>query len=183
MKSFIAIVALAFAATTAHAGNVSVGAEYEFFNGTSGAADSNSIAVIPSYKLGPITADVKLQHTRTDVKDIFNTVEARAKYDFALSKAITASARVGYGVAFVPNGRSEFYTIEPGVAYAVTPALAVNASYRFRDAFASSVGNSNTVFVGADYAVHKKDVVGFKLFRETGDHAGNGATVEYTRSF
>lgn len=186
MKKYITTAALVCAmVTTAQAGDLSVGAEYENYNATKGGVDYNSVMVTPTYTTGPIALDLRIQHARTTGNDMFNVLEAGAKYSMAVSEKVTASLRGSYGAMFANGQQADFYTIEPGLAYAVTPALSVNGSYRFRDAFASSSNfdQTNTVFVGADYAVSKANLVSAKLFRETGDVSGNGVQVAFTHTY
>lgn len=185
-KSFIVAAALAMVVSaSAFAGNVSVGAEYENYNATKGGVDYNSVMVTPTYTTGPVVLDLRIRHARTTDRDIFNVLEAGAKYNMAVTKKLTASLRGSYGVMFANGQTADFYTIEPGVTYAVTNKVSVNGSYRFRDAFASSSSfdQTNTVFVGADYAMSKTNVVSVKAFRETSDVSGDGVQVAFAHTF
>ena len=69
------------------------------------------------------------------------------------------------------------------MAYVLTPDVSANASYRYRDVFGSGNGLSKTVFVGADYTVHKNLTLEARVFRTTGDINGTGIQLAYVRGF
>lgn len=183
IKMFIAAMMVATVAT-AQAGNVSVGAEYEYYNAEVG-SNVNSYAVIPAYKMGAFVFDTKLQHSTASGANDVNTVEARAKFNMPITSNLIASIRGSYGYSFVSSADDvDFYTVEPAVAYAITPQLSVNGSYRFRDsAFDSTVGRTDTAFVGVEYAIARVGTFGAKVFEEFNGTDGNGLQVTYNYGF
>jgi len=98
---------------------------------------------------------------------------------------ITAYARVAAGEKFIPGDKFAYYSVEPGVKYAVSPALAVKVGYRFRDAFdpTANADLTRTWKLGAEYSVSKTQAVIFGIDRARGDSDYTGANVGYLVRF
>ena len=68
----------------------------------------------------------------------------------------------------------------------LSPSLTAKVGYRFRTAAENANVNkdtTDTVRAGVTYAINKKDAVGFRFDRVTGDSRQDGYNVFYSRSF
>ena len=91
--------------------------------------------------------------------------------------------RVGTGAKYTNATHFGYYLVEPGVAYSVGPVTA-RVGFRFRDAYDETNKDlSRTYRYGVSYAVTKKDTVGIRYDRLTGDSQNHSYYVNYTRSF
>jgi len=76
-----------------------------------------------------------------------------------------------------------YYSVEPGVSYAIGPVTA-KVAYRFRDAFQeSNLDATRTTRYGVSYAVTKKDTIGARFDRQVGDSNSHSYYLNYTHSF
>lgn len=202
MKKLVALAILALTSLTSFAaGQVGIEYERQFLTGGSFAGqqakniDLNTVGVAPGLKVGNTLVDVKLANT-TSVQDVGGTkldaianYEARVKQTYALGNGLSVTARAGVGYLSFRDQSVKYYFIEPGVEYAVAPAVTVNAAYRYTNDFESKVGGSdwlghgNRITGGVDYAFTKEDAVGLKVYRQTGDTYITGVNVGYVRSF
>lgn len=202
MKKLVAIAILALTSFAAFAaGQVGIEYERQFLTGGSFAGQSakgldlNTIGVAPGLKFGNTLVDVKLANT-TSVQDVggakldsLANYEGRVKQTYDLGNGIAATARAGVGYLSFRNESVKYYFIEPGVEYAVAPAIKLNAAYRYTNDFDSKVagadwlGRGNRVTGGVDYQFTKEDAVGLKVYRQTGDTYISGVNVGYVRSF
>lgn len=202
MKKLVAIAILALTSITAFAaGQVGIEYERQFLTGGSivgqpaKGLDLNTVGIAPGLKFGNTLVDVKLANT-TSIQDVGGTkldamanYEARVKQTYALGNGLSATARAGVGYLSFRNESVKYYFVEPGVEYAVAPAITVNAAYRYTNDFESKVGGNdwlgrgNRITGGVDYAFTKEDAVGLKVYRQTGDTYITGVNVGYIRSF
>lgn len=182
MKKLI-VTAMFLAASTAFAqGFGSV--EYSSRDGVDGTADSSAIKLTVGKKVND-TWSVDLS-SRLKKEDNSNTNDTR------LEAGVTASAPVGNGFSVYTRGaigekykssdNYAYYSIEPGVKYAVTPQLTAKVGYRFRDTFTDSKADqTNTYRLGAEYALSKSYTLGLGYDRVRGDSDYNAinATVGF----
>ena len=91
--------------------------------------------------------------------------------------------RVGTGAKYNNTTHFGYYLVEPGVSYAIGPVTA-KVGFRFRDAYNETNQDlSRTYRYGLAYAVTKKDTVGVRYDRQTGDSQNHSYFINYTRSF
>ena len=96
--------------------------------------------------------------------------EVGATYETKVWDKLRASVRGSVGEKYADDTNYGYYAVEPGLAYAITDALKVKTSWRYRDAFADGhADRSNTYKVGADYDVSKNTFVTGSIGRTTGD--------------
>ena len=117
------------------------------------------------------------------------------KYDaFSLSLVRDSEARdeVGYtvdvpytfnllsvtgtvGDAVIDGSTHATYSVEPTISYTILPQLTVSGSYKYRNAFSSSVQDKDNVeTVAIRYTFLKKFGVGIQAFNETGSDKTHG---------
>jgi opacity protein-like surface antigen len=179
MKKFIALAAL-LAASTAFAGGFG-SVEYSGRDGVDGTADARATKVTMGTDINQLLkADFSLrQKTNTD-NDLSDT---------RLEAGLTATQPIG-GTGFSVYGRGAvgekfktsanytYYSVEPGIKYAVTPALSVKAGYRYRAALDSANADTTRSYrLGAEYAITKNYFVGLGYDRVRGDSDYNATNV------
>lgn len=203
MKKFLAIAALFMAFTSsAFANSVTVEATH-----VKGQADA--VAVVPSFDAYGFTVDGRLKASRSFGGLNTNDIEVRVGKAFAVTSKISATFRAGIGREYrtdsdlyqryyvlpgstikfsesVPSSFAHtFYSVEPGVSYALTPKATLKFSDRYTNAFQDHVRYSKNHELGleADYAVTKVDAVGVKYIHQHGDNNGKAVQLSYIRSF
>lgn len=202
MKKLVALAVLALTSITAFAaGQVGIEYERQFLTGGSYAGqpakglDLNTVGIAPGLKFGNTLVDVKLANT-TSLQDIAGSkldsaavYEGRIKQTYPMGNGIAITARGGVGYTSFRDNSVKYYFAEPGVEYAVVPAVTLNAAYRYTNDFNSKIGGAdwqgrgNRITGGVDYAVTKEDVIGMKVYRQLGDTDVTGVNVGYVRLF
>lgn len=111
-------------------------------------------------------------------------LEAGATYQFGLTKDIALYTRGGLGYKVTSDQDYSYYSVEPGVRYSVSDALAVRAGYRYRDAFSDSyVEKTNTVRLAAEYSIAKDQAITLGLDRSYGASDFVGYNAGYVIKF
>jgi outer membrane autotransporter protein len=86
--------------------------------------------------------------------------------------------RGAVGEKFKTASNYTYYSVEPGVKYAVTPALSVKGGYRYRAATDSANADTTRTWrAGVEYAVNKNYFVGLGYDRVRGDSNYNATNV------
>ena len=97
---------------------------------------------------------------------------------------INLYTRVAVGEKFIPGDRFSYYSVEPGVGYALSPDLTVKAGFRFRNAFDTANADlTRTWKLGAEYSVTKTQSVVMGLDKAYGDSEYTGVNVGYKVKF
>lgn len=178
MKKFLAMAAL-LAASTAFAGGFGA-VEYSSRDGVGSTADARATKVTMGTDLNQtFKADFSLrQKTDTD-NDLSDTrLEAGLTGTVPVAGGLSAYTRLGVGEKFKTATNYTYYSVEPGIKYAVTPSLSVKAGYRYRAATNSvNADTTNTWRVGAEYALTKNYFVGVGYDRVRGDSTYNATNV------
>jgi opacity protein-like surface antigen len=111
-------------------------------------------------------------------------LETGATYSYNLLPAVSLYTRGGLGYKVTSNQDYTYYSVEPGIKYALTDTLAVKAGYRFRDAFSDAyVEKTNTVRFGAEYAVAKDQALTLGIDRSYGASDFIGYNAGYMIKF
>jgi hypothetical protein len=93
--------------------------------------------------------------------------------------------RLALGEKYTNGANFAYYSIEPGVTYTLGKATA-KVGFRYRTSVQDpNVYNdtTDTVRVGLNYALTKKDAVGLRYDRVRGDSQNHSYNFSYTRSF
>ena len=129
----------------------------------------------------------QLSSTQTDNTNAVSTrLEVGGTATAPLFGAINGYTKVAVGQKYSTSGSFTYYSIEPGITMPLSPSLTAKVGYRFRTAAENANVNkdtTDTVRVGVTYAINKKDAVGFRFDRITGDSRQDGYNVFYSRSF
>ncbi len=111
-------------------------------------------------------------------------LESGATYSYNLLPAVSLYTRGGLGYKTTSNQDYTYYSVEPGIKYALTDAVSVKAGYRFRDAFNDSYNEkTNTVRFGAEYAVAKDQALTLGIDRSYGASDFVGYNAGYMIKF
>ena len=170
MKKYILIFAMMLAGAV-HAGGFG-SVEYSSRDGVDGTADARATKVTMGTDLNQtFKADFSLrQKTDTD-NDLSDTrLEAGLTGTVPVAGGLSTYGRIGVGEKFKSSTNYSYYSAEPGIKYAVTPALSVKLGYRYRSALDG--GNADTTRAwrtGAEYAFTKNYFVGVGYDQVRGD--------------
>jgi len=111
-------------------------------------------------------------------------LESGATYTYGLVKGIELYTRGGLGYKVTSNQDYTYYSVEPGIKYALTDALSVKTGYRFRDEFFDSYNEkTNTVRLGAEYAIAKDQSLTLGVDRSYGASDFVGYNLGYMIKF
>jgi len=178
MKKFILLAAL-LAAGTAFAGGFG-SVEYSSRDGVNGNSDARATKVTMGTDINStFKADFSLrQKTDTD-NDLSDT-----RFEGGLTGAVpvvgslTGYGRVAYGEKFKTSTNYSYYSVEPGVKYAVTPQVSVKLGYRYRAAMDSANADTTRAWrTGVEYAITKNYFVGLGYDQVRGDSEYNATNL------
>ena len=171
MKKFIlAILALSIT-TLAHAEGNYAGVKFETRNGLGGGLDSNVYSITAGQNINQFLDAEVYARVKSNDDDSNNTrLEGALVGKLPLTTELSAYVRGAVGEKFDGTDNFAYWSVEPGVKYQVTNALAVKTGLRFRDAFNSGDQDSTRTWkVGAEYAITKNTVVSANIDRSYGD--------------
>ena len=184
MKKYLVMAAL-LAASSAFAGGFG-SIEYSSRDGVDSTADARATKVTMGTDLNKVfKADFSLrQKTDTD-NDLSDTrLEAGLTGSVPVVGGLSAYTRVGVGEKFKSSTNYSYYSVEPGVKYAVTPSLSVKAGYRHRAAIDSANADTTRAYrIGAEYALTKNYFVGVGYDRVRGDSDYNAMNASFGFKF
>jgi predicted porin len=169
------------------AGSVSI--EGAKLNTIGGNDQTNSNFTLSEAVNKTISVHTQLSSTQTDKTNSVSTrLEVGGTATAPLFGSVTGYTKIALGQKFSTSGSGQFayYSIEPGILVPLTSNLSTKIAYRYRTAMDNPNVNkdtTDTVRVGVTYAINKKDAVGFRFDRITGDSRQDGYNVFYTRSF
>jgi opacity protein-like surface antigen len=184
MKKILAIIAIAIS-STAFAGSITI-------EGTKGDTIGGNDQMGTNFTLSESINNTFSVHTQLSSSQTDNTNSVSTRLEVGgtatvpLFGSVKGYTKVALGQRYGTSGQFTYYSIEPGIAVPLTPSLTARVAYRYRTAADNANVNkdtTDTVRVGVAYAINKKDAVGFRFDRITGDSRQNGYNVFYTRSF
>jgi len=184
MKKILAFIAIAIS-STAFAGSVTVeGTKLNTIGGNDQMSTNFALSESINDTFGVHT---QLSSTQTDNTNSVSTrLEVGGTATTTLFGPVKGYAKVALGQKYSTSGQFTYYSIEPGVTVPLSSGLTAKVAYRYRTAADNANVNkdtTDTVRVGVTYAINKKDAVGFRFDRITGDSRQDGYNVFYTRSF
>jgi opacity protein-like surface antigen len=178
MKKFIVLAILAMSGTAFAGGFGAV--EYSSRDGVDGTADARATKVTMGTDLNQtFKADFSLrQKTDTD-NDLSDTrLEGGLTGTVPVATGLSAYGRLGVGEKFKSSTNYSYYSVEPGVKYAVTPELSVKLGYRYRAAMDSVNADTTRAWrIGAEYALTKNYFVGLGYDQVRGDSNYNATNI------
>ena len=183
-KILTGLVALAISGMVL-AGSVTV--EGSKINTIGGNDQMNSNFTLSESINNTFSVHTQLSSTQTDNTNAVSTrLEVGGTATTKLYGPVSGYTKVAVGQKYSTAGSFTYYSIEPGVTMPLSPSLTAKVGYRFRTAAENANVNkdtTDTVRVGVTYAINKKDAVGFRFDRITGDSRQDGYNVFYSRSF
>ena len=178
MKKFIVLAMMALSGAAFAGGFGAV--EYSSRDGVDGTADARATKVTMGTDLNQtFKADFSLrQKTDTDNNLGDTRLEAGLTGTVPVANGLSAYGRLGMGEKFKSSTNYTYYSVEPGVKYAVTPDLSVKLGYRYRAAMDSVNADTTRAWrVGAEYALTKNYFVGLGYDQVRGDSNYNATNV------
>ena len=133
-----------------------------------------------------LTADVGMWNTQTDGTGALGT---RLETGLTVSQKyenFDLYLRSSVGKRYTNTKDFSYYAIEPGVrAKLGQSGFTASVGYRYRSAFDSDTFNdqTQTMRYGLSYALTKKDSVGVRYDRVSGDSDQRTVNLNYTRAF
>lgn len=113
-----------------------------------------------------------------------NRLEAGVTKLLQLTDTVSVYGRGAIGQKFATSEDHTYYSVEGGVKTQVTSALNVRAGYRFRDAYSESYNDkTNTIRLGAEYALNKTSALTLGIDRAYGDSEFIGYNAGYLVKF
>jgi len=176
IASLIALAGSAFAASVTLEGQNQIGDK--------GATDSTNSQITVRESLNKmLTVDVgSTQYTTAGTHALSTRDEAGLTLAMPVGP-VGVYTRVAAGDKFTNTTHFGYYSVEPGVTYTIG-AVTAKVGFRFRDAFnEANLDATRTTRAGVSYAVTKKDAIGVRFDRVTGDSTNHSYNVSYTRSF
>jgi hypothetical protein len=129
----------------------------------------------------------QLSSSQTDNTNAVSTrLEVGGTATTKLFGPVSGYTKVAVGQRYSTSGSFTYYSIEPGVSVPLSSSLTAKVGYRYRTAAENANVNkdtTDTVRVGVTYTINKKDAVGVRFDRVTGDSRQDGYAVFYSRSF
>lgn len=192
MKKILLAAALSVASfgASAEAGKNFVHGQYTFRDTVAGQSEDpnrQGVNLTVGRNIGyGITLDggVQVRNENNSNQNDTTRMEAGATYQYAVLKDIALYTRGAFGYKLTDTNDSTYYSVEPGVGAQLTTKLAVNAGYRYRTAFNGSIlDKTNTVRVGAEYALNKTQAVTLGVDRSYGDLDFLGVNIGYAVRF
>ena len=162
--------------------------EYNYSNGLKGAdndqVDSHGYSVTAGRFVLPNTAvELHGEFSRPEGTNSVNMGEIAATQYHPLVHNLTGYVRGALGERWGTKNDA-YFSVEPGVMYAVTPAITASFGWRYRDTInGDKPFNTNTARVGGEYAFNSVSSVGVKYDRSYGDERSNGVSGGYTHHF
>ena len=113
-----------------------------------------------------------------------NRLEAGVTKLLQLTDTVSVYGRGAIGQKFATSEDHTYYSVEGGVKTQVTSALNVKAGYRYRDAYSESYNDkTNTIRLGAEYALNKTSALTLGIDRAYGDSEFIGYNLGYVVKF
>lgn len=126
----------------------------------------------------------RTERLNSDEGSSSNRLEAGLTGSLGITDDVSVYGRGAVGQKFATSEDHTYYSLEVGAKSQLTSALAVKAGYRFRDAFNDSVfDKTNTIRLGAEYALNKTSVITLGLDRAYGDSEFIGYNLGYLVKF
>ena len=177
MKKIIAMAALSAAGTAFAGGSGAV--EYSSRDGVDSTTDARATKVTMGTDINQMfKADFSLRQ-KTDTSN--NLSDTRLEGGLTATQPVGATGlsvygRGAVGEKFKTATNYTYYSVEPGIKYAVTPSLSVKAGYRYRAAMDSANADTTRTYrLGAEYALSKNYFVGLGYDSVRGDSDYNAA--------
>jgi hypothetical protein len=185
-KSLFAVVALVFATSALAEGNYA-GIKLETRDGRASTADSNVFSMTVGKSINQyLNAEVYTRLKNEDGTDSNNTRLEGALIGSVATpvNGLSVYTRGAMGKRFDHTSDYNYWSVEPGVKYAVTGDLALKAGVRFRDAFNDANNDSTRTYrLGAEYALDKTQTLSVGFDRSLGNAEFNAFSAGYGIKF
>lgn len=181
-----ALIGASFAASAADGANFGK-IEYNFRDYDADTRNQSGGSIVLGREVAPgIKLDGKAEFRVTNGSDtISNRLEAGATYATPITGNLGVFVRGAIGEKFTNGDNYGYFSVEPGVTYALNKNWAVSGSYRYRDAFNDGKAGAEThrAQIGAAYALTQNTVLTASVGRSLGDVQYNAFNVGYGFKF
>lgn len=145
-----------------------VGAEWR--NGQNSTQDSMAYSLALGQSINNNLDAELYTRIKSNDDDTNNTRLEGALIAKASYGSFTPYVRGAVGEKLDGQDNHSYWSVEPGVKYAVLPGLRVKGALRFRDAFTTSNNDSTRTYrLGAEYDVTKSSTVALNVDKALGD--------------
>lgn len=172
MNKFLTLVTFLAVSFSAAADGNYAGIQYQYRDGASGNTDANVVGLTVGQSVSKFLDAEVHARVKSNDDDTNNTrVEGALVGKLPLIGGLSVYTRGAVGEKFNGQDNTAYWSIEPGVKYAVANNISVKAGLRFRDSFnGDDVADSTRAWrVGAEYAVTKNTVLTAGVDRSLGD--------------
>ena len=184
MKKILAIVTLTISSSV-FAGSVTM--EGMKLNTIAGNDQRNTNFTVSEDLNKTLSIHTQLSSTQTDNTNAVSTrLEAGVTATTTLVGTVKGYSKLAIGEKYSSSGQFTYFSVEPGVIVPLNQQVTARVGYRYR----SAVNNANinndttdTVRIGLTYALSKRDALGVRYDRVTGDARQDGYALFYTRGF
>jgi opacity protein-like surface antigen len=191
MKKYILAMVLGMSVMSVHAatdGKNFGKIEYAFRDIDGDHANKNGINLTLGREFAPgIKLDAKFEYRNDNSSDqVSYRTEVGAAFERTILPSTKAFVRTAVGKKFNDGNGDDYgyYSIEPGIKYALNNRWAINTSYRFRDTFRNNTAEeTHRGKIGVEYALTKTTTVNVDVARYWGDRQYNGINVGYGFKF
>jgi opacity protein-like surface antigen len=164
-------------------------AEYQYQYGRDGQADGSGVKFTLGNKFNEnFSAEISNETMQNQsTKALSSLAEVAVIPSVAIYGGLTGYARVATGAAFISGSDSfNYYSVEPGVKYAIGQGTSVKVAYRYRDAYDNTANSSfqtSTARFGVEHALNKNLSVGVQYDRSSGDSKFDAVLVGLNAKF
>ena len=131
-----------------------------------------------------INNQFRTERLNSDTGSNSNRLEVGVTKQLDLINGISVYGRGALGQKFATSEDHTYYSVEGGVKTQLTSALNVKAGYRYRDSFNDSYfDKTNTIRLGAEYALNKTSALTLGIDRAYGDSEFIGYNAGYIVKF
>lgn len=189
MKKFILVLALMLGSSLAQAENF-VHGQYTFRDtiaGQSGEPNRQGVNLTVGHRFNNgivLDAGTQFRQENGAAGKDSTRLESGLSYNLPVTEDVSFYTRGALGYKVTDADDFTYYSVEPGLKYQVASDFSLRAGYRYRTAFSDSYKDkTNTVRLGAEYALSKTDSVTLGLDRAYGDSEFYGVNVGYAVKF
>lgn len=185
-RSILLAAVLAVFSVSAQAEGYYAKVKAEYRNGLNETADSSAYGLtlgknINKYLDAEVYTRVKLNE---DSNKNDTRVEGAVVGKLPVTQSLSVYTRGALGKKLTGTNESHYWTIEPGIKYAVTNDLSLKAGYRVRYGFDDeNHDDTRMIRLGADYALDKTSSIGVSFDKSYGDSTYNAVAASYSIKF
>ena len=131
-----------------------------------------------------VSQQFRTEKLNSDSGSSSNRLETGATYQLGVTSNVALYTRGAVGEKFTDSTNYAYYSVENGIKTQLTNNWTTKVGYRYRDAFSDSRNEkTNTVRLGAEYAIDKDQAITLGLDRSYGASDFVGYNAGYVIKF